>query len=186
MNQTITYLLRKVEAKYGQRPQTPGMFDMLALDIKKTCGQPISASTLKRVWGYVQSTHEPSLETLSLLARYVGSHDWNEFRQTCSESGFINRPVITADLIPMGQLLRLSWQPDHHCVVEHQGDGLFLVKHSEGSKLSVGDTFHSEIMGVGLPLYAHDLIHNGIKHKLYVAGAHSGLQDIVKIDRLEE
>ena len=106
MNQTITYLLRKVEAKYGQRPQTPGMFDMLALDIKKTCGQPISASTLKRVWGYVQSTHEPSLETLSLLARYVGSHDWNEFRQTCSESGFINRPVITADLIPMGQPLR--------------------------------------------------------------------------------
>lgn len=181
MNQVITYLLRKVEAKYGQHPKTPGMFDLLALDIKKTCGQSISVSTLKRVWGYVQSTHEPSQETLSLLARYVGSRDWDDFQQSYSESGFINRPVITADHIPAGQLLRLSWQPDHHCVVEHLGDGLFVVRQSEGSKLMAGDTFYTEIMGVGLPLYAHDLTHDGVRHKLYVAGAHSGLQNIVKL-----
>lgn len=61
-----------VERKADIRPVTPSAFDRLILLIKGETGQDISLSTMKRVWGYIQSPHTPSNAILSILARFVG------------------------------------------------------------------------------------------------------------------
>lgn len=178
MDKVIERLLSQVEMKFGQKPKTPSMFAQLSLDIQKESKANISISTLKRLWGYVNSGHVPSLETLSILSQYVGFRDWDDYRQEYSESDFVSGQMFNAESIEVGKRMMLSWLPNHSCVVEHLGHGSFQVKRAERCKLQVGDIFQTEIFGVGLPLYARNLMRNGVCHQLYVAGARTGLQQI--------
>ena len=68
----IDQLRRAVEQKAGRKMSTPRDFDLLSDRLFDECHEMLSPSTLKRIWGYVQSGGRPRLSSLSLLARYVG------------------------------------------------------------------------------------------------------------------
>ena len=78
-NGNVKELLRQVQNKLGRSLATPSDFDALLLAVMQTTGERMSISTIKRLVGYVNDSHEPSNATLSVLARYVGYRDWTDF-----------------------------------------------------------------------------------------------------------
>src|SRR5690606_37744632 len=51
----------------------------LALEIKGTTNKSVSETTLKRVFGFASSIHQPSIYTLNALAQYCGFESWDSF-----------------------------------------------------------------------------------------------------------
>lgn len=95
-----------IEAQVGRKIRTPKDFDFLSACIAERLHQPISTSTLKRVWSYVATDTKPRLSTLDLLAQFVGYHDWEDYCSTDTENGVateqadLQSPPLTS---PKGQ-----------------------------------------------------------------------------------
>jgi len=51
----------------------------LSLEIKSTTNKSVSETTLKRVFGFASSIHQPSIYTLNALAEYCGFESWDYF-----------------------------------------------------------------------------------------------------------
>lgn len=79
MDKQTARLLAEVEQRMGKKLRTPGDFDEMLLRMRMTTGDSLSLSTIKRVWGYVRSNSNTRLHTLSVLARFAGYEDWDDF-----------------------------------------------------------------------------------------------------------
>lgn len=77
----ISRLRGAMETKAGRQMHTPKDFDFLSESIFEELHQKVSATTLKRLWGYLQESSAPRISTLDLLAQYVGYVDWESFCQ---------------------------------------------------------------------------------------------------------
>ena len=75
----LAYLLRKVEERYGRSVKTSTDFEALSVTIEREIGEFISASTLKRLWGYVSLQPSPRIATLDVLSRYIGAGSFAGF-----------------------------------------------------------------------------------------------------------
>ena len=75
----IQHLRNAVEQKVGRRISTPKDFECLVQLIFDHSHALVSVSTLKRIWGYVQSDSMPRSSSLTPLAQYVGYTDWDDF-----------------------------------------------------------------------------------------------------------
>lgn len=51
----------------------------LALEIKAATNKSVSETTIKRVFGFASSIHQPSIYTLNALAEYCGFDGWDSF-----------------------------------------------------------------------------------------------------------
>lgn len=51
----------------------------LALEVKVATNKSVSETTLKRVFGFASSIHQPSIYTLNALAEYCGFDGWDSF-----------------------------------------------------------------------------------------------------------
>ena len=65
-NPEIEELKSLVEQKYGKLLATTTDFEVFTLQLEKATGKSVSASTLKRLYGYVGDSHKPRI-TLSLI-----------------------------------------------------------------------------------------------------------------------
>ena len=75
----IEELKLQVEQKYGRTLSTTTDFEEFSLVLENTLSQSISASTLKRIWGYVNDRHKARKYTLDILAPYVGFSNFDKF-----------------------------------------------------------------------------------------------------------
>jgi hypothetical protein len=65
-----------LEEKFGQPVRYPKDCEALAAEISTTCKQRISASTIKRLYGFVQNIEQPRLYTLDVISNYLGYSYW--------------------------------------------------------------------------------------------------------------
>lgn len=79
MDERITVLLKMVRDNYGKRLRYPKDVEDLAKDILEETGLSLSASTLRRLLGLEKKSTNPRLETLDILAAYVGYPTIDEF-----------------------------------------------------------------------------------------------------------
>ena len=79
--QALTQLREAIEKVVDRKMKTPKDFDFLSGCIFDTLHQNISATTLKRIWGYLAEPVVPRLSTLNLLAQFVGVESWDAFCQ---------------------------------------------------------------------------------------------------------
>lgn len=68
----MNYLMSLVEKKFHKDVKTSTDFYSLAQEIETETGNSVSASTLKRMWGYVSTTSTARQATLDILAKYIG------------------------------------------------------------------------------------------------------------------
>ena len=71
-DEDIQRLKEKVEIVAGKSIKTPRDFNFLSKQVEGFTGESLSASTLKRVWGYVDTECKQSKYTLDTLAQMVG------------------------------------------------------------------------------------------------------------------
>jgi len=176
----LKYLLSEVEKHYGRRIATTTDFEALSVVIEHEIGEMISASTLKRLWGYVTSNPVPRGYTLDVLSRFVGMRDFIGFcehirKNSEFESSFFTSSFVqTSDLVP-GRIVRLGWNPNRIIEVEYLGDNSFKVLSNCNSHLMEGDIFKAGSFIKGYPMYIPDLVRDGESLGSYVAGSKEGL-----------
>lgn len=176
----IEYLKQLIAQTYGAPIETSTDFERLAITIEESLGQPVSVSTLKRLWGYVTLAPKPRLSTLDILSRFVGRRD---YRHLCIElqqsSTFFTTDKIVASELETGTKVILGWQPDRLVKLVYLGQYRFAVIESVHSKLHEGDILEITSILFGHPLYIGRIERDGNCLQSYVAGRTNG------IDRLE-
>ncbi len=173
-------LCQAVEKACGFSVCTPSGFERLSAQVFEFQHATISVSTLKRIWGYAGLTTTPRRFTLDTLSRFVGYKDYEAFLKsngvtTDSQSQLFLSDALTADKLSKGVKLELSWLPNRVCVVEHQGDGLFVVVSARNTKLHEGDTFKCHLFINHEPLYIDHLHRGSLPPVRYVAGRQDGV-----------
>ena len=99
-------LIEAVEQKFQRSVTTPRDFDFLSNEIQRSVHANISVSTLKRLWGYVntESDYRPRMFTLDSLALLLGYQDYATFlrhKDETATSDFIkNSHLFTSQLMP--------------------------------------------------------------------------------------
>lgn len=185
------FLLRKsVENKMGFSLKSPTNFDALIARVMDENCETLSLSTIKRLWGYIDSPTTPRLSTLSILSRFVGCRDFDDFcRKKCifttEDSEFISLAGEEVKGFRIGDELMLEWKPGRFCRIKYVDTDTFRVASAINCKLMKGDTFRATFVAVGHPLYVTDLMRGGVHLRDYVAAKKSGLTS-VNIKHLDE
>jgi hypothetical protein len=184
----IIQLLRDIERDVNRRIRTPHDFDFLALEIWNRLHQNISTSTLKRLWRYVDGTQGPRLATLTLLARFVGYTDWDDYCETlknrCEEdSATFSGEGIRSEQLAVGDMVEVSWLPNRHCVFRYDGNMHYTVVEQQNSKLRIGDRFDTACFLVGQPMYLDNLKRGDAEPTSYVAGKKHGITNASLVDQ---
>ena len=91
-NYYIEQLRQEVEHKVGRKIKTPKDFELLRDVIYEECHTMLSISTLKRIWGYVQTDSSPRSSSLEPLVAFVGYDDWDAFVAAQSTPDNTERP----------------------------------------------------------------------------------------------
>ncbi|MBR1410879.1 MAG: hypothetical protein IJ580_07260 [Prevotella sp.] len=181
-NQQQERLCKAVEDTLRQAIQTPKNFQFLREQIYARLHLLISTSTLKRVWGYLQSDVEPSQSTLDTLARFVGYADYQHFCQYDSVKGeessnlILGRHIDVKESLDIDDRLTLYWLPNRICDLRYMGNMKFVVTESENTRLQKGDTFCCHLLIEGEPLYLSQLSQGSNAPVNYVCGKQGGIR----------
>lgn len=179
----IESLKRAVEEAAGMTFSTDPHFKKLRQFIFHRTGSYISATTLKRIWGYLDEPMQTRESTLSLLALAVGYEDWDSFvsgrksgrsEMKVSSGPKINEYINVTDDLEEGDRLLLYWYPERECEVVYLGNMLFEIVEAKKTKLRAGDRFTVHLIMKGQPLYLSNLTREGMKPAAYICGKLSG------------
>lgn len=133
-----------VEEKSGMTARTSRDFEILAEIITESGAGYVSASTLKRIWGYVEDNGGKHVATLDVLARYAEyPRGFNEFKKKIEtryqiESGYNSKRVLDVLALEPGRLVEVEWLPDRKIQLRNEGECVLEVVASHNSKLEVG------------------------------------------------
>ncbi len=185
----IIKLKQMVEDSIPRKIKTPADFVYLSGVIFERCGETISETTLKRIWGYIEGYDTTRFHTLSILARFVGYNDWDDFvRENVidpnEQSEEIMQKCIYTKNLKAGDKIYYTWNPDRECLVEYLGDNVFKVLESKNSKVQKNDTFVTAFFIEGQPLYLDDLTRDGETYAMFVVGKNGGLKIVEKTESL--
>jgi hypothetical protein len=179
-------LRTKVENTIGFEPKTPKEFTRLEREIFTTTRNLISASTLKRFWGYNGDKYsvKPSRATLNVLCDYIGYISWDalcaSMENGVDSSGYIHNQILTTRSLRIGDVVRLQWRPDRCVIVRYDGLDMFTVTESANSKLCVGDRFMCTIFVQGEQLVLTNLIQGDNLPVNYACGKDGGITFTVR------
>lgn len=183
----LNFLLSEVQRHYGRRLATSTDFEALSVVIEHESGEMLSASTLKRLWGYVTLKPNPRQSTLDVLSRFVGKKDFYSFCKEIRDNGlyesrFFSPNIVVVSELKPGTEVVIGWAPNRLVHLRYEGEDSFTVTASENSKLLVGDSFVATCFILGYPLYLPKILRDGEYTPSYIAGAVDGL-NIVEVIR---
>lgn len=157
----LDILKERVALRFGTVPKTPTDFNLLAVDIFDSTGRSLGISTIKRIWGYVEANHGTSFSSLSILCRYVGFNDWDNFTHYVNNhvaanepetSGFGNDTVLVTSFLPLGTKIQMDWYDEKSCRIRKiKEPDLFELEATRNIKLKSGDIGRIENIVLGKP-----------------------------------
>lgn len=175
-------ILRKaVEKKAHFKIRTSKDFQKLSDDLAETGAGYLSASTLKRFWGYVKDTAGKHTSTLDILARYAGFEaGYYQFVKQCRESDGIEsdyESLRVLDVFSMepGIAVEVKWLPDRRIIMKYEGDCIFEVVKAENTKLATGCIVRCSRLIEGDRLMMDILDKQLAPNQLYEAGKVNGI-----------
>lgn len=182
----IIQLRSDVEKYVGCTLSSPSDFQWLVQQIWSKQHTILSISTIKRIWGYVQSDGSPRLSTLNTLSQFIGYADWNAYLVNLEQRGdnesdmFQGEGISTSSLQPDDRI-EVCWRPNRKCVFRYLGNNHFMVEMSKNAKLNIGDQFNTPTFMLGRPMYLDNIILPDGTSTSYVAGKKHGILSVKKI-----
>ena len=88
-----------IEKAMGRELHTPKDFDLLRMCIYERLHTMISATTLKRIWGYLNEEVQTRKGSLDILAQFIGYKNFEDYSakaKTCNETQ--SSPVMSRRL----------------------------------------------------------------------------------------
>ena len=186
----LHYLLTEVEKHFGRKVCTSSDFEALSSVIESEVGEMVSASTLKRLWGYVNSSPVPRRSTLNILSVYTGRKNFDEFCAEIKNMSGVDSTFFTAKCISASELgekdvIVIGWNPNRLVELEYLGNHQFRVIKNQNSNLAIGDSFEASSFMVGYPLYIPRILRDGDFTPPYIAGVHDGLTVVERVSEKE-
>lgn len=183
----IIQLRNDIEQHIGLKLQSPNDFQQLIQQIWSTQHRILSLSTVKRLWGYVESNASPRISTLNILSQFLSYTDWNAYlvalkQRTESESALFEGEGIRSTELTEGDLVEVSWLPNRMCIFRYLGNNHFVVEEVKHAKLHVGDTFNAVAFVIGKPMYLDQLALQDDTITSYVAGKKNGITSVKVIN----
>lgn len=176
----IEKLKKDVIQKLGRTLDAPTDFDYLVLQVRNLTGEEISASTLKRFFGYIPTKSSISRSSLSILTRYIGFAGWSDYITKSSiTSNFFSDKVIMAEMLHEGDMIDVEWKPNRSATFVTLGGNRFVVKKSCNSHLLEDDTMEIAMFALNQPLQVKNVIRNGDNIGHYTAGMDGGLTKVL-------
>ena len=162
---------------------SPRDFEFLSDELSKA-GSRVSASTLKRIWGYnrdISNTYRPYKYTLVSLVNLLGYKDLDDFELNYDreqiQSAEFSGDTVMADEIAVGSIVELSWAPDRVCKLSCTDCGVFKVVYSERGRLNAGDVVKFLSLTQNAPLYFNEVVRsNSDETFVYTAGQRTGVR----------
>lgn len=179
----IAELKQQIEESVGRKMKTSNDFTFLSGIIWERTHENLSASTLKRIWGYVDGPDKTRNSTLDILSKFLGFKDLDDFLNHIGQdngSDRVQKQHIKTEDLAVGDLVSVSWKPNRRCIFRYLGDYRFIVEQSENSKLKVGNTFHCGLFILGEPLYLNELVQGDNPPVAFVVGNKDGLCEVEK------
>ena len=186
----IQCLRRDIEQHMEQQLQSPADFQLLIHRIWEKQHAVLSLSTIKRLWGYVESNGAPRLSTLNTLAQFLNFTDWHAYLVSLEQRGGIESAMFTGEGIQTselkkGDLIAVAWQPNRQCTFRYLGENQFVVVESKNAKLQKNTTFSAVRFMIGQPMYLDNILLADGTRTSYVAGKRNGLTSVTKINNIE-
>lgn len=186
----IEELKSLVEQKYGKILGTTTDFEEFSFYLEKEVDKKISASTLKRLYGYVGDDHKPRIVTLDILANYIGHKNYMAFCQwlktsTKYNSSFFKANQLVSSDLQEGAQIAIGWSPNRILQLRYQGNSTYEIEHAENSKLEAGDRFVTGCFIKEQPLFLPYIERKGERTASFVAGRNGGLT-MINIVKNEE
>lgn len=179
-------LCHAVQLACGEKITGPKSFERLRTFLYKRTNQYVGITTLKRIWGYIDTPYNPRQDTLSILARAVGYSDYDDFLKASesatsetriSSSPKFGRSIDVINDLTIGDQIKLYWHPGRECHVKYLGNMQFEVLESQNTRIKPGDTFFCHLILAGHPLYLSSLTQGDKQPVAYICGKlHGGIQ----------
>lgn len=178
------HIKAEIEQKLGREIRYPLDCEALAIDIFKQCGETISASTLKRFFGFVPNT-EPRMYTLDVLSHYLGYKNWDEYLDSLTNksesSEFVNIEELTIHTLTIGDRYEFCYEPMRKVTIEYLGNMQCKVLESINAKLKENDVITISTITRDYPLLISSVIRNGVSIGALTVGKVSGITAIQKV-----
>lgn len=179
-----------IEQKYGKTLGTTTDFEEFSVHLSHDTGQNVSASTLKRLWGYVNDSHKPRMFTLDILAQYLGHANYYAFvswlkTSTRYNSSFFNAKQLISNELDAGTEVEIGWSPNRLVRLRYVGESRYEVVLSQNSKLVPGDSFVTGCFIKEQPLYQPYIERPDGRTAPFVAGRNGGLT-IINVINIEK
>lgn len=172
------YITELLQQKVKRELRLSSDCEYLALDIESVTGEHIGVNTLKRLLGFIDDEREPRPSTLDIIARYLDFENWDLLKcfDDKSNSSFsaTEDEIRTIDLSP-GQRIKISYLPDRLIELEYGGDGRFVVRESQNSKLQEDDELEIAHIVKGYPLLVSQVRRGGADLGSFTAGKAQGI-----------
>ena len=178
----LQLLCKAVEEAVGIEQLSRSDFDDLENQIFNRLHVHISATTLKRLWGYVSTDSIPRRRTLDTLAQFIGYNNYSHFCQTAHDGNAeASAPVLSHHIdvekdLTTDDTITIFWNPGRICTLRYLGDRRFIVMESENTRLTKGATFLCSLIVEGEPLFISDLVLNDQQPVGYVCGKKGGVR----------
>lgn len=173
-----------LEEKFGQPVRYPKDCETLASQISASSKQQISASTIKRLYGFVKGIEQPRLYTLDVISNYLGYSSWENLLMSLNKQNRPSREIIE-HLIPAqlkkNAVIEIGYEPHRVLTLKYNGKNQFEVINSTDSKLQQGDKIGFESADLHYPLQINEVKRNSKNVGQYLAGSISGVTFIMKI-----
>ena len=174
----------KIEEKFGSSVRYAKDCDVLAGVITAQTKQPISGSTLKRLFGIIPGFNDPRLYTLDLVSKYIGYTNYDDFtdqiqlnESTMSESF----QEININNLLHHDKIKFEYKPEAMIIVQYQAKSQFHVLESLNSVLQVNDIIVFNQIVLNYPLFINEMIRGKVNLGAFIAGKSSGITSLQKI-----
>ncbi len=177
----LNQLRQAVEEAFGHTPGSPTDFDNLSLQIHAATKKKIGVTTLKRFWGYVKSDYNATYTTLSVLTRYVGYRDWDEFctYYKIGDSNFSTPRLVVAANLPLDSIVKAEWEEEKSITIKKiEQPNKFEVIESTNIKLLPQDTLTIDTLLIGEKFIANDCRRAAQSLGTYLASHNSALTSL--------
>lgn len=176
-------LKKEFEQSLGRVLHSPSDFTFASEAIQDRINEYLSATTLMRIWGYVNEACKTRMSTYNILSRFLGYPDFDSFVSHVDnvaevESEAIKSEHINTSDLSIGDRIEFTWNPGRRCLAEFLGDGRFRVLQVDNSKIQVGDTFTCHFFILKQPLHLFDMNNFEDITQTYVAGKKTGLTSL--------
>lgn len=180
---------KKIQERYKQEIKYAKQAEALAAHINETCKCNISASTIKRLWGFIKlNDFQPRIWTLDIIAEYIGYKGWEDLQDDLAGNKSRKHPKIEAidcSQVKPGKKLSVYFGKATFISLEALGRSWFIVTGENKSSLNTMDEVSISSIHIHLPINISKIKRQGALLNGFVFGGVTGVTQIIDLDESE-